>query len=67
MNPKTLATMLLGCALSLAAMAQTDMTSSIVNPNFDGRSFAGWQQQGLWFQTNDDFSGKSNYAYVEYG
>ena len=65
MNPKTLATMLLGCALSLAAMAQTDMTSSIVNPNFDGRSFAGWQQQGLWFQTNDDFSGKSNYAYVE--
>ena len=47
------------------ASAQTDATSSIVNPNFDGRSFAGWQQQGMWFQTNNDFSGKSNYAYVE--
>lgn len=45
--------------------AQTDVTSSIVNPNFDGMSFAGWQQQGMQLQTNSDFSGKSNYAYVE--
>ncbi|MBP5712036.1 MAG: hypothetical protein J6W77_03410, partial [Prevotella sp.] len=45
--------------------AQTDVTSSIVNPNFDGMSFAGWQQQGMQFQTNNDFSGKANYAYVE--
>ena len=50
---------------SLTSMADTDMTSSIVNPEFDGRSFAGWQQQGMWLQTNDDFSGKSNYAYAE--
>ena len=49
----------------LPMMAQTDVTSSIVNPEFDGRSFAGWQQQGMQFQTNSDFSGKSNYAYVE--
>lgn len=47
------------------ATAQTDVTSKIVNSNFDGRSFAGWQQQGLWFQTNSSFEGKSNYAYVE--
>lgn len=52
-------------ALTLTALAQTDMTSVIVNPDFDGRSYAGWQQQGMWFQTNSDFSNKSNYAYVE--
>ena len=51
--------------LTLTAHGQTDMTSSIVNPNFDGRSYAGWQQQGMQFQTNSDFPGKSNYAYVE--
>lgn len=49
----------------LPMMAQTDVTSSIINPEFDGRSFAGWQQQGMQFQTNNDFSGKSNYAYAE--
>ena len=45
--------------------AQTDATSSIVNPNFDGRSFAGWQQQGMWVQNNNSFSQKNNYAYAE--
>ncbi|MBR5062209.1 MAG: dockerin type I repeat-containing protein [Prevotella sp.] len=49
----------------LPMMAQTDVTSSIINPEFDGRSFAGWQQQGMQCQSNNDFSGKSNYAYVE--
>lgn len=49
----------------LSTNAQTDVTSKIVNPNFDGLSFAGWQQQGMQFQTNDEFSGKANYAYVE--
>ena len=45
--------------------AQTDYTSSIINHNFDGQCFAGWQQMGMWLQTNSDFTGKSNYAYVE--
>ncbi len=45
--------------------AQTDVTSLIVNPDFDGQSFAGWQQMGLWLQTNSDFAQKSNYAYAE--
>ena len=49
----------------LSTNAQTDVTSKIVNPNFDGLSFAGWQQQGMQFQTNDEFSGKANFAYVE--
>ena len=47
------------------ADAQTDMTSYIVNPNFDGRSFSGWQQMGMWVQANSEFALKSNYAYVE--
>ena len=47
------------------AIAQTDMTSHIVNPNFDGRSFSGWQQMGMWVQTNSEFSAKSNFAYAE--
>lgn len=51
--------------LSLTALAQTDVTSSIINPNFDGRCFSGWQQMGMWFQTNSDFPQKSNYAYAE--
>ena len=45
--------------------AQTDQTSSIVNHNFDGQCLAGWQQMGMWLQTNSDFTGKSNSAYVE--
>lgn len=45
--------------------AQTDYTSSIVNHNFDGQCFAGWQQMGMWLQTNSDFTGKSNSVYVE--
>jgi hypothetical protein len=51
--------------MSITAICQTDMTSSIVNPNFDGQSFAGWQQQGMQLQTNNDFAYKSNYAYAE--
>lgn len=50
---------------TLTSLADTDATSSIVNPEFDGQSFAGWQQQGMWLQTNDSFAGKSNYAYAE--
>lgn len=49
----------------VTAVAQTDMTSYIVNPNFDGRSFSGWQQMGMWVQTNSEFAPKSNYAYAE--
>ena len=45
--------------------AQTDVTSSIKNPNFDGMSFSGWQQMGMWLQTNAEFSQKSNFAYAE--
>ncbi len=63
--PKRTTVFILFALLGLVAQAQTDMTSAIVNPNFDGRSYAGWQQQGMWFQTNDDFPQKSNYAYVE--
>lgn len=47
------------------ATAQTDYTSSIFNPNFDGLSFSGWQQMGMFLQTNSEFTGKSNYAYAE--
>lgn len=65
MKTRILTTILTAVLLTGTAQAQTDMTSAIVNPDFDGRSFAGWQQQGMWFQTNSDFSGKSNYAYVE--
>lgn len=50
---------------AVMAEAQTDMTSYIVNPNFDGRSFSGWQQMGMWVQTNSEFPSKSNYAYAE--
>ena len=47
------------------AHAQSDATSLIVNPNFDGLSFSGWQQMGMWLQENPEFSQKSNNAYVE--
>ena len=63
--PKKTTIILLFALLGLVTKAQTDMTSAIVNPNFDGRSFAGWQQQGMQFQTNADFPQKANYAYVE--
>lgn len=65
MKTKKLTSTLAAALLALAVHAQTDMTSAIVNPEFDGRSFAGWQQQGMQFQTNNSFSGKSLYAYVE--
>ncbi len=66
MNLKRLLVVVLSTIVSLIQVnAQTDVTSKIVNPNFDGLSFAGWQQQGMQFQTNDDFSGKANFAYVE--
>ena len=66
MNLKRLLVVVLSTIVSLIQVnAQTDVTSKIVNPNFDGLSFAGWQQQGMQFQTNDEFSGKANYAYVE--
>ena len=51
--------------LASGVMAQTDYTSSIVNPNFDGLSFSGWQQMGMGLQTNSEFPGKSNHAYAE--
>ena len=47
------------------SFAQTDYTSSIVNHNFDGQCLAGWQQMGMWLQTNSEFPGKSNSVYVE--
>ena len=56
---------LLLLAVYVCAFAQTDVTSAIVNPDFDGLSYAGWQQQGLQFQTNNDFTGKKGFAYVE--
>ncbi len=66
MNLKRLLVVVLSTIVSLIQVnAQTDVTSKIVNPNFDGLSFAGWQQQGMQFQTNDEFSGKANFAYVE--
>ena len=66
MNLKRLLVVVLSTIVSLIQVnAQTDVTSKIVNPNFDGLSFAGWQQQGMQFQTYDEFSGKANYAYVE--
>ena len=49
----------------MPAQAQSDVTSSIVNPNFDGLSFSGWQQMGMQLQGNSDFPQKSNNAYVE--
>ena len=49
----------------LSVSAQTDVTSSIVNPEFDGLGFGGWKNNGFWTQTNNEFSGKSNYAYAE--
>ena len=49
----------------MAVSAQTDVTSSIVNPEFDGLGFGGWKNNGFWPQTNSEFSGKSNYAYAE--
>ena len=51
--------------LASGVLAQTDYTSSIVNPNFDGLSFSGWQQMGMGLQTNSEFPGKSNHAYAE--
>ncbi|MBQ8050212.1 MAG: dockerin type I repeat-containing protein [Bacteroidaceae bacterium] len=57
-----LVAMLLG---ELAAMGQTDVTSSILNPGFDGRSLAGWRNLGFQTQTNNDFSGKTYKAYAE--
>lgn len=66
MKTRRLFTFIVSLVLAMTQVnAQTDVTSSIVNPNFDGKSFAGWQQQGMQFQTNNDFSGKANYAYVE--
>jgi hypothetical protein len=64
MTKPTFLLMALWLALT-TTWAQTDATSSIVNPNFDGRSFAGWQQQGMWLQNNNSFSQKNNYAYAE--
>ena len=66
MNTRRFLTFIMSVVLAMTQVhAQTDVTSSIVNPNFDGLSFAGWQQQGMQCQTNNDFSGKANYAYVE--
>ena len=65
MNKTRLIFSIMTCLMSITAICQTDMTSSIVNPNFDGQSFAGWQQQGMQLQTNNDFAYKSNYAYAE--
>ena len=49
----------------LSVSAQTDVTSSIINPEFDGQGLGGWKNNGFWTQTNADFPKKSNYAYAE--
>ena len=49
----------------LSVSAQTDVTSSIINPEFDGLGLGGWKNNGFWTQTNADFPKKSNYAYAE--
>lgn len=45
--------------------AQTDVSSSIINPGFDGRSFGGWRNKGFQTQTNNEFEGKNYKAYAE--
>ena len=57
-------TLLASFLLASYVKAQTDCTSSILNPNFDGLSFAGWQQQGMKLQTNSAFTLKDGYAYA---
>ncbi|MBQ2200455.1 MAG: hypothetical protein II415_09180, partial [Bacteroidaceae bacterium] len=49
----------------LSVSAQTDVSSSIINPEFDGLGLGGWKNNGFWTQTNADFPKKSNYAYAE--
>lgn len=49
----------------LSVSAQTDVNSSIINPEFDGLGLGGWKNNGFWTQTNADFPKKSNYAYAE--
>lgn len=51
--------------VAVTASAQTDVTSSILNANFDGRGLGGWRNTGFQTQTNSNFSGKTNYAYAE--
>ena len=45
-------------------MAQTDVTSSIVNPSFES-GFSGWSVINMYTQTNDAFTLKSGSIYVE--
>lgn len=44
--------------------AQKDVTSKIDNPNFEAR-FAGWENNGMSFQTNANFQGKDGMVYME--
>ena len=52
-------------ACTAAAWAQTEVTSRILNPGFDGRGFGGWRNKGLQTQTNSNFAGKQHKAYAE--
>ena len=65
LSKRLFATLLASFLLASYVKAQTDCTSSILNPNFDGLSFAGWQQQGMKLQTNSAFTLKDGYAYAE--
>lgn len=58
-------TFMLLMAVSMTVTAQTDVTSSILNPSFDGRGLGGWRNTGFQTQTNTSFAGKTNYAYAE--
>ncbi len=50
---------------TLSAVSATDMTSSILNPGFDGMGFGGWLNKGFQTQTNSAFNGKNFKAYAE--
>ena len=46
-------------------LAQTDVTKKYIdNPNFEAR-FAGWENNGMLFQTNNSFNGKNGMVYME--
>ena len=49
---------------TLHSAAQTDVTSKIDNPNFEAR-FAGWENNGMLFQENNNFYKKNGMVYME--
>ena len=51
--------------IASSALAQTDMTSKIVNPSFENNGLNGWEQAGMWMQDNTLFDLKDGSFYVE--